>query len=264
MTAGEVTAAMKPRRAGTGQVHLWSGGSAWLGLGVGAAGRHAHHALQVTVALAPGGRCAMAGPEGEWRQYTGALVPARLPHALDGLGGPVAVLLLAPESRLGRQLGARCAGDQVRPLPAGEARRLADALRPLLASTAGTGQVARTCQEALASISGDTAPATPIDPRIARAVAILRDRPSDPPRLAEAAATAGLSADRFSHLFSRQTGVPYRTYALWTRVEAAIARGLDAGSWTRAAHEAGFADAAHLTRTCRRMLGMSPSALVPS
>lgn len=261
MAACDDTATGRQRRAGTGTIHLWSGGSAWLGLGVGAAGRHAHHALQVTVALAPGGHCALAGPDGEWRQYVGALVPARLPHALDGLGGPLAVLLLAPESRLGRLLGARCGGDQVCPLPAAESRRLADALRPLLGSAAGAGQVARTCQEALASISGDGASAAPIDPRIARAVAILRDRPSDPPRLAEAAATAGLSPDRFSHLFSRQTGVPYRTYALWTRVEAAIAHGLHAGSWTKAAHEAGFADAAHLTRTCRRMLGMSPSAL---
>jgi hypothetical protein len=34
-------------------------------------------------------------------------------------------------------------------------------------------------------------------------------------------------------------------------------------SWTEAAHDAGFADAAHLTRTCRRMIGLAPSMLVP-
>jgi AraC-like DNA-binding protein len=33
------------------------------------------------------------------------------------------------------------------------------------------------------------------------------------------------------------------------------------GSWTDAAHEAGFADSAHLNRTFRRMLGLSPTAL---
>jgi AraC family transcriptional regulator len=34
-------------------------------------------------------------------------------------------------------------------------------------------------------------------------------------------------------------------------------------SWTEAAHATGFADSAHLTRTCRRMFGMHPAARVP-
>jgi AraC-like DNA-binding protein len=34
-------------------------------------------------------------------------------------------------------------------------------------------------------------------------------------------------------------------------------------SWTAAAHGAGFADSAHLTRTFKRMFGMNPAALVP-
>jgi AraC-like DNA-binding protein len=33
-------------------------------------------------------------------------------------------------------------------------------------------------------------------------------------------------------------------------------------SWTAAAHDAGFADSAHLSRTCRRMFGFAPAALV--
>jgi AraC-like DNA-binding protein len=33
------------------------------------------------------------------------------------------------------------------------------------------------------------------------------------------------------------------------------------GSWTAAAQESGFADSAHLSRTCRRMFGIAPSML---
>ncbi|MBT9527048.1 MAG: helix-turn-helix domain-containing protein [Rhizobacter sp.] len=33
-------------------------------------------------------------------------------------------------------------------------------------------------------------------------------------------------------------------------------------SWTQAAHEAGFSDSAHLTRTFKRMFGLNPAALV--
>jgi AraC-like DNA-binding protein len=34
-------------------------------------------------------------------------------------------------------------------------------------------------------------------------------------------------------------------------------------SWTDAAQLAGFADSAHLSRTCRRMFGIAPTMLVP-
>ncbi len=52
-----------------------------------------------------------------------------------------------------------------------------------------------------------------------------------------------------------------RPYILWRRFlrvwELMTAR----ESLSAAAHAAGFADAAHLTRTCRRMFGFPPSAL---
>ena len=59
-----------------------------------------------------------------------------------------------------------------------------------------------------------------------------------------------------------QTGVSFRAYLLWARVELAIGRGMSGQSWTAAAHEARFADSAHLSRTCRRMFGIAPSMLV--
>ena len=52
-----------------------------------------------------------------------------------------------------------------------------------------------------------------------------------------------------------------RPYILWRRFlrvwELMTAR----ESLSAAAHAAGFADAAHLSRTCRRMFGFPPSAL---
>ena len=82
--------------------------------------------------------------------------------------------------------------------------------------------------------------------------------------LDEAAAAAALSPGRFRHLFVAQTGTSFRAYVLWTRLNVAIQFASMAGqSWTEAAHAAGFADSAHLTRTFRRMFGMNPAALVP-
>jgi AraC-like DNA-binding protein len=64
------------------------------------------------------------------------------------------------------------------------------------------------------------------------------------------------------HVFTDSVGVPLRPYLLWLRVQRA-AGALAAGhTVTEAAHIAGFADAAHMTRTFRRTLGTTPRELI--
>lgn len=96
-----------------------------------------------------------------------------------------------------------------------------------------------------------------IDPRIALAAASLDARLADGAvRLADIAGPTGLSEGRLRHLFAVEIGMPFRRYVLWRRLRAAI-MALQAGEGlTGAAHEAGFADAAHLARTIKRMFGI--------
>lgn len=63
------------------------------------------------------------------------------------------------------------------------------------------------------------------------------------------------------HLFVAQTGTSFRARLLWARAEYAIAAAQSGMSWTDASLHAGFADAAHFTRTCRRVFGIAPSML---
>ena len=46
-----------------------------------------------------------------------------------------------------------------------------------------------------------------------------------------------------------------------TALGDAVERMADGASLTEAAHEAGFADSAHFSRTFRRMFGLAPSSL---
>jgi AraC-like DNA-binding protein len=87
-----------------------------------------------------------------------------------------------------------------------------------------------------------------------------------PERLADDAAVSlealadsvRLSPSRFLHLFTTSLGVPLRPYVLWLRLQRG-ARELALGkSVADAAHAAGFADAAHFTRTFRRTMGATP------
>ena len=99
-----------------------------------------------------------------------------------------------------------------------------------------------------------------IDHRVRR---VLRDLPN---RLAEdaavsldaVAASVRLSPSRFLHLFTTSVGVPLRPYVLWLRLQCG-ARELARGkSVAESAHAAGFSDAAHFSRTFRRMIGATP------
>lgn len=94
-----------------------------------------------------------------------------------------------------------------------------------------------------------------IDPRVARVVERLALRSEDLTPLAELAATAGLSASRFQHLFTQEVGVPFRRYRAWHRMRAAIREIVSGSNFTRAAHAAGFFDQAHFGHDFRRTFG---------
>lgn len=98
------------------------------------------------------------------------------------------------------------------------------------------------------------------DARVVAAQRFIATRLDRSLRLAEIAREVHLSPSRLTHVFREGTGVPVRRYIQWCRLRAAVDAALRGRSLTEAAHEAGFADAAHLSRTFRAMFGISPSA----
>ena len=60
---------------------------------------------------------------------------------------------------------------------------------------------------------------------------------------------------------SRQdlAGLPLRRYVLWLRLRDVLLSLAEGASLTEAAHAAGFADSAHMSRTFRDMFGVRPS-----
>ncbi|WP_330231773.1 helix-turn-helix domain-containing protein [Nocardia sp. NBC_00508] len=68
---------------------------------------------------------------------------------------------------------------------------------------------------------------------------------------------AAVAPGRFAQ--TGQVGLPLRPYARWLRFQRAVELIATRRSVTAAAHGAGFADSAHLTRTCRGMFGGPPS-----
>jgi AraC family transcriptional regulator len=246
--------------AGIGRVLLWSGGSLWIGRQAGRVTPHAHHAIQVSLALS--GRVKLrSDPQGEWADYLGALIGPHHRHQFDGCGESVAQIFVEPETAAGRALLQRHAGALAR-LADEQADRLVAPLRVAFAAEASNDHLVAASQRAIAELAGHPLTSSAVDPRISRAIEHVRARMSGPVSLAEAAAVAHLSPSRFRHLFAEQTGMAFRPYLLWARVGSAVAAAMSGQSWTEAAQDWGFADSAHLSRTCRRMFGLAPTMLV--
>ena len=80
-------------------------------------------------------------------------------------------------------------------------------------------------------------------------------------RAEDAARSVGLSSSRFLHWFAEVSGLPFRAYVRWLRLQRAVRTLASGSTLTEAAHWAGFADSAHLTRTFVAAFGVRPQSL---
>lgn len=247
--------------AGIGRFIFWDGGSLWIGLAAAAGERHAHHAIQLSLGLS-GAVQFRPDASSPWTRYAAALIPSDLPHVFQAPGNQVAQIFVEPESTTGGKLLQRFGTDAIAALDEDEARRLAAPLAAQYNDGADDETLAATATQTLARLAGDAGPLQrTTDARIVAAIEEIWCRLDEPLTLAEIARVVGLSEGRLRHLFVEQTGVPFRAYVLWARLNRALGLGYTGTSWTEAAHAANFADSAHLTRTCRRMFGLAPTAL---
>jgi AraC family transcriptional regulator len=250
-----------PSLAGIGRVYLWVGGSLWIGRAAGLSSLHAHHAFQITLPLAAPIAFRTSAPS-EWQDYAGAIVAPHRPHQFDGRGGQVAHLFVEPETPLGRVLSDLTGGQAIAPLARAQAQPLIDPLYRQFDTDPAEAPMIEAAQRALHALARDAPPPAAVDARIARLQAWLRTQTGAAPTLAQAAAQVHLSPGRLRHLFVAQTGSSYRVYLLWLRLLAAVQAFERGAAWTEAAHAAGFADSAHLSRSFRRMFGFSPVQMV--
>jgi len=251
-----------PRRssgsaAPTESVRAWPSTLATWGPG-GKSKLHAHHCWHVIVALDAELRARTAA-RGSELAGVAVLTAPDAAHAIDAEGGRVLVVFVEPESELGDRLRAAASGRACTVI----GREAAAPLRTaLLAQPLSRERAADTMPALLAAFGAQMPVRARRHPGVRRVLRHLREAPPEcDTSLATLAALAGLSPGRFMHAFTQSTGVPLRPYLLWLKLEragAAIALG---ASLTEAAQRAGFADAAHMSRTFRRMFGVTPREL---
>jgi AraC-like DNA-binding protein len=245
---------------GFGRFIFWERGSLYIGSAVSPSEMHSHHAIQLSLGLQ--GKVQFATPTApEWSEYAGAVIPPDLLHTFQAPGRMLAHIFTEPESRLGRQILNRFNKNEIVGLSAAETAELGVPLRTAYFGDTPDDDLVRVARQTPAHLVGASEPAPAIDPRIERAFAEIAQRLDEPLTLGDIAALVGLSGGRFRHLFVQETGVAFRSYVLWARLNRALALGYSGVPWTEAAYATHFADSAHLTRTCRRMFGIAPTSI---
>jgi AraC-like DNA-binding protein len=246
-----------------GDFVAWQGGCGFLGEGGGGPiAPHSHYAIQLVMG-APAGPRVQFGRHAQWQDCPAALVPSRAVHSIDVNDCEwTAVLFIEPESPEGKALGARLQG-RLEVLDAEVMAVAAQRLEKAWRVERSHDAVRAVCLQLVREIS-HTPAREPSDPRVLAAVEYIRQRLDQTILMPEVAREANLSPGRFRHLFVEETGMPLRTYVLWRRLLHVCTLLMQGSTLSAAAHAAGFADAAHLSRTSRSMFGLAPSALTMS
>lgn len=224
---------------------------------VGVAHRHSHAA--VLLALVTSGRVVIVDSAGSRVSMTAAALPVGAIHEMHGLFASCVLAYLDPASRSGILLGQRiaAAGD---PGSAQTWVRAAEPIAALWASTYVRDPSALVAQALDVVVGPSTAVGSGVEdhPALRAAVEVLPRMLDGPVRVGELAERVGLTADRLGRLFAERLGLSFPAYVRWLRLRAAMLRVRDGATLTDAAHAAGFADSAHLTRVCRETFGMAP------
>lgn len=239
--------------------YLWEGGFLLIARAEGVVPAHAHHAIQIVVAL--DGMVAVCGEDNRWRRGPGIIVQPDVVHSFDCNGAMAAMLFVDPESNEGAWLH-RALEQEIAVVPDARLASSVSELRTFIEQPIESMEVGDLIRHCVHALSPGAPPARRLDQRITNVLDSIRARDDLRVSLDEAAQLAFLSPSRFAHLFKDQVGLPYSRYMLWRKLTRAMVAIASERTIAAAAHAADFADAAHLTRTFYQMVGMAPSVLM--
>ncbi len=219
---------------------------------------HAHHGMHLVLSL-DATLSSRVDAEPDFVESAALITAPDVAHEINMSAGEVLLVFIDPESAVGATL---------RRTFAGALRRIDAAQRDAIVTTRDPMAImAREGVQWLANVvavlGAEPAAISPtMHPAVRRAIAMARATTDESALSLEAIAQGvGVSESRLMHAFTECVGIPLRPYLAWLRVQRAVAAIASGHALTESAIAAGFSDASHMTRTFRRMLGLTPGEL---
>jgi AraC-like DNA-binding protein len=189
------------------------------------------------------------------------IAPDRL-HKLFSRGGMVGLFCLVPETEAGRKISAFFSGQDVFAPPPQVLAAIMPHLRMYLEHGCNVEEACDLCGYLFNNLAPCSNAGSVLDFRVRHAIKYLDSMVGCRVTIAKVASEVALSQSYLEHLFSEQVGISISRYVLWARMRDAVTLMVSNQCLTQVAHEVGFSDSAHLSRTFRRMLGIAPSDLL--
>ena len=173
--------------------------------------------------------------------------------------GPVAILFVEATSTVGRQFTHACTTGYVllNEAKAAAVRDQWPEAGASLESLAGLASV-------LGALPDARRVRRPATQRVRQLIEALPHRTPVPTSIDSLAAETSLSVAHFRRHLSTAVGLPCGAYLRWLRLRRALTLAARGATLTQAAHDSGFADASHLTRTMHAHFGVAPSDVLAS
>jgi AraC-like DNA-binding protein len=248
------------------QTHLflWHGQALYLGQGRDSS-MHQHHALQIGISFEHPFLLRYHS-QASYSPVPCFLVRPNTPHQILSASRHALFLWIEAESDLARSLLAlESATGFLSEEQIAAVQTAMPFLRELSASAVTCEHAMRVVREIFSVFLPRVHFSSSIEERLSLALQLLKQQVyEEETRFSpqHIAALLHLSESRLRHVFGGQFGLSMQHYLLWQRLLAAIERTTHGLSLTQAAHDAGFADAAHFTRTFRAMFGITPSSVL--
>lgn len=120
-------------------------------------------------------------------------------------------------------------------------------------------EIRQTANKIIQQLLIDTSSVQPIDERISSLITYIKSSNFSELHYESAVQSVFLSKSRLTHLFKDEIGIPLGKYMMWKRLlHASIHLLTSKTNITTVAHEYGFADASHFSRTFKDHFGTSP------
>ncbi len=239
--------------------YLWEGGFFVMGQAGGEVPGHAHHAIQIFVAI--DGEVGIRVRGDDWREARGIIVRPDVEHSFNARGATGAMLFVDPESAEGVWLQSALARD-VTLVPAARLAKCSDALRTFWERPLEALDIGDLIRHCVHTLCAGAPPTRKLDARVATLLKAIRVTDDLRLSLEDAARLVHLSPGRMAHLFKDELGLGFRRYMLWRKVTRAMLSIGREHTIAAAAQAGDFSDAAHLTRTFHQMFGLSPSVMM--
>jgi AraC-like DNA-binding protein len=220
---------------------------------------HSHYALEIYIALESSFQMDFGNGD---KKYQSLIINSNIPHKFSGNSGTCALILINPKHSLANKLSNNILnGDAFKKLDLIPYQEILKRLSNHHEEPLSYENARQFVTGLLEGLTRDFSKMSSTDSRVKKAISEIHRTYQETIELSNLASSTNLSTSRLRHLFKEETGITVRQYILNMRVTEAVKLIIDGHSKTYAAHESGFSDAAHLSRTFRRVYGLTLSDL---